>query len=113
MYYRDALFTRYPEPRVGGITNQYGAEFIESSELILSDGYLEKLDIPVTLISAEVDTFVVTEVNSYSCLKTIPDCREVLIPSTGHCLTQEEDEVLEQMWDKFDHLFDKLVTASC
>ena len=33
LYLRDTLFTRHPEQRVGGITNQYGAEFFESVRL--------------------------------------------------------------------------------
>lgn len=108
LYLRDAVFTRKPEQRVGGITNQYGLEFFKSSEYLLADGYLEKLKRPVTIISATNDTFVVTDYNSRACQDRIPNCREVTPPNTGHCLSQESDAVLETMYDEMDALLAKI-----
>ncbi len=108
LYLRDALFTRQPEQRVGGITNQYGAEFFESSDYILKPGYLDAIDMPVTLISAENDTFVVTDYNSRACAGQFPDCREITPADTGHCLPQESDAVLEQMFDEMDALLERI-----
>ena len=112
LYYRDVLFTRHPELRVGGVTNQWGAEFFESSQLMLTPGYLDEITLPVTIISAENDTFVVTSENSKACRDQISDCREVAIPGTGHCLPQESDAVVNQMMDEFDALFARITSGS-
>ncbi len=109
LYLRDAVFTRRPEQRVGGVTNQWGVEFFESSLFVNQPEFYKKLTVPVTIISAENDTFVVTEENSQACSKYIQDCLEVAIPATGHCLPQESDAVVNQMMDEFDRL---LVRAS-
>jgi len=108
LYLRDAVFTRKPEQRVGGITNQYGLEFFKSSEYLLSEGYLEKLTLPVSIISATNDTFVVTDYNSRACRDQMLDCREVTPPNTGHCLSQESDAVLETMYDEMDALLERI-----
>ncbi len=112
LYLRDAIFTRHPELRVGGVTNQWGAEFFESSQYLLADGYLDKIQTPVTIISAAYDTFVVTEYNSKACAEALPNCREVVIPNTGHCLPQENDAVVTQMMDEFDRLYDQITSKS-
>lgn len=104
LYLRDVLFTRQPEQRVGGITNQYGAEFFESSDHVLARGYLESIELPITIISAEKDTFVSNAHNAQACSERFPNCREVQPAGTGHCLSQESDAVLELMWDELDAL---------
>jgi len=101
---RDAVFTRSPEQRVGGITNQWGAEFFESSDLVRGDGYLSKINIPVQIMSAELDTFVITETNQKLCENGFPDCQDKQIAGTGHCMLQESDAVLEVMFSQLDLL---------
>lgn len=107
LYLRDVLFTRDPSQRVGGITNQWGAEFFESSDYLLKSGYLEAMDLPITLISAAKDTFVVTDYNSKACSENFPDCLEITPPGSGHCLLQESDAVLNQMFDALDALVER------
>ena len=108
LYYRDVIFTRQPELRVGGVTVQWGSEFFESSEIMQSGGYLEAIELPVTIISAENDTYVYTDVNSSACQTRFQDCREVAIAGTGHCLPQESDGVLNQMFDEMDALAERI-----
>lgn len=110
LHLRDAIFTRYPEQRVGGITNQWGAEFFDSSDYVLKDGFLEKIDVPVTIISATNDTLVETEVNSKVCANRFQDCVEVTPDETGHCLSQEEDDVLVEMFDALDGLYNRILS---
>lgn len=112
LYLRDAIFTRKPELRVGGITNQYGLAFFESSEYILKPGFLEKLSLPVTIISAANDTFVVTDYNSRACADQMPNCREVTPPNTGHCLPQENNDVLALMYAEMDALLERIKSGS-
>jgi len=107
LYLRDVIFTRKPELRVGGVTNQWGAKFFESSELINTEAFMSKLDMPVTIISASFDDFVITSENSKACASYIDDCRELTIPETGHCLSQENDAVVGQMVDEFDLLLER------
>ncbi|MGJ8562251.1 MAG: alpha/beta hydrolase [Alphaproteobacteria bacterium] len=108
LYLRDALFTRRPEQRVGGITNQFGAEFFESSDYVLQSGYLEKIDMPVSVISAVNDTFVLTDTNSQACSERFPNCREITPPKSGHCLLQEDDATLGLILRELESLVERI-----
>jgi len=109
---RDVVFTRNPSERVGGVTAQWGAEFFESSEYIRKDGYLETIDIPITLVSAEVDHFVVTDVNQSACDSRFANCQRLDLKGAGHCLLQESDTHLEEMFDKLDALLERITSIS-
>jgi len=95
---RDAIFTLRPEQRVGGVTFNWGHEFYKSSEFVLQSGYPEALNMPVTMIHAEQDDFVVTEINKDVCDMRMPNCVSVPIAGSGHCLTQETDPVLNRIY---------------
>ena len=105
---RDVIFTRNPAERVGGVTVQWGAEFFESSEYMVQTGYLEKIDIPVTLVSAEIDHLVVTELNQTVCDSRFPNCHRLDLKGAGHCLLQESDAHLEEMFDSVDELLARI-----
>ena len=109
---RDVVFTRNPAERVGGVTAQWGAEFFESSEYIRGDGYLEKIDIPMVLVSAEVDHFVVTDVNQAVCDSRFPICQRLDLKDAGHCLLQESDAHLKEMFDSLDALLERIKPIS-
>ena len=111
LYLRDAVFTHKPEQRVGGVTNQWGAEFFESSQYINRPEFFERIKVPTTIISASYDTFVVTEENSKACAAYIGECREVPIPDTGHCLPQESDAVVAQLMDEVDRLYEGIISG--
>jgi len=99
---RDAIFTRYPEQRVGGVTFNWGREFYGSSNFVLQDGYPEAIKLPVTMIHAELDNFVETSVNKTVCDTRMSDCQSLDLAGTGHCLTQETDPVLDAIYDALD-----------
>ena len=105
---RDVVFTRNPAERVGGVTAQWGAEFFESSEFIRAEGYLENIDIPLTIVSAEVDHFVVTAVNQAACDGRLPHCQKLDLKGAGHCLMQESDAHLEEIFDGLDALLERI-----
>lgn len=109
---RDVVFTRNPSERVGGVTAQWGAEFFESSEFIRAEGYLEKIDIPVTMVSAEVDHFVSTEVNQKACDSRFSNCQKLDLKGAGHCLLQESDAHLEEMFNGLDVLLERIKSIS-
>ena len=105
---RDVVFTRNPSERVGGVTSQWGAEFFESSEYIREVGYLEKIDLPIGMVSAEVDYFVSTETNQEACDNHFPDCQRLDLKGAGHCLLQESDMHLNEMFDGLDALLQRI-----
>jgi len=109
LYLRDVVFTREPHQRVGAVTNQWGAEFFESSQLMMSGEYFSDLQIPVSIISAEQDDFVDTAANQRVCSEQISDCSEIQIPGTGHCLMQEHDEDLAIVFAQINLLIAKIL----
>ena len=109
---RDVVFTRNPAERVGGVTAQWGAEFFESSEYIRADGYLENIDVPIVIVSAEIDHFVVTEVNQAACDRRFPNCQRLDLKGAGHCLLQESDAHLKEMFDSLDVLLERIQPIS-
>ena len=106
---RDAIFTLRPKQRVGGVTFKWGREFFGSSDFVLQDGYPESLNKPVTMIHAELDNFVVTEINKEVCDRRMPDCISVAIAGAGHCLTQETDSVLDEIYKSLDQVVRRAV----
>lgn len=110
--YRDVVFTRNPSERVGGVTAQWGAEFFESSVYIREPGFIESIEVPVTMVSAEVDHFVVTDVNQSACDSRFPNCRKLDLAGAGHCILQESDEHLKQMFDGLDVLLMRIKKAA-
>ncbi len=109
LYLRDVIFTREPHQRVGDVTNQWGAEFFESSQKLMQDDYLSKLRIPVSIISAQQDDFVETSANQQVCSTVIADCKDTQIEGTGHCLMQEHNEDLAIIFKEIDILMDKII----
>ena len=108
LYHRDVIFTREPDQRVGGVTYHWAAEFLESSQFILKNGYLEEIALPITIISASFDTFVRNDTITKTCSTRFPNCVEFQIPNTGHCLLQERDEVITEIYKLSEKLFERL-----
>lgn len=109
---RDVVFTRNPAERVGGVTAQWGAEFFGSSDYVRRDGYLETITIPITMVSAEVDHFVNTDLNQKVCSERFPNCVRLDLIGAGHCLFQESDELLDQMFNGLDALAQRVSKAT-
>jgi len=104
---RDAIFTLRPEQRVGGVTFNWGRQFYGSSNFVLQGGYPESISKPVTMIHAEVDNFVVTEINKEVCDSRMLDCVSISIDGAGHCLTQETDPVLDRIYNALDETVER------
>ena len=90
---------------MGGATVQFSAEIIENSEIISAPDYTAKFTLPVTLIAAENDMAIDSTYTENVCKNGFPNCKLVKIPDTGHCLTLENDLVLNQIWDEVDALW--------
>lgn len=100
----DALFVRDSAQRVGGATVQFSAEIIENGEIISAPDYAAKITLPITMIAAENDIAIDSTHTEGVCKNGFPNCKLVKIPGTGHCLTLENDTVLNAIWDEADAL---------
>ena len=105
---RDAIFTVRPKQRVGGVTFNWGRELYKSSKFVRQTGYPESIKKPVTMIHAELDKFVITEVNKQVCDARMSDCVSIAIDGTGHCLTQETDPVLDRIYNALDETIERV-----
>jgi len=105
---RDAIFTIRPEQRVGGVTFNWARQFFGSSNFVLQDGYPESISLPVTMIHAELDHFVETQVNKDVCDMRMANCVSIAIPGSGHCLTQETDPVLDEIYEALDQIVERV-----
>ncbi|WP_170144864.1 alpha/beta hydrolase [Litorimonas taeanensis] len=108
LYLRDAVFTNRPNERVGDVTNQWGAEFFESSLYIREEGYLESIRVPIYIASAEIDSFVSNATNQMACQDRLPHCRAVTYPGTGHCLPQESNAVVFSIFQEIETLAESI-----
>lgn len=106
---RDAVFTVRPEQRVGGVTFNWGREFYGSSVYVLQSGYPESIKKPVAMIHSERDNFVETEINKAVCDTRMSNCVSVPIAGTGHCLLQETDHILDQIYRSLDETVSRAV----
>ena len=64
------------------------------------------------MVSAEVDHFVDTQVNQEACDTRFPKCERLDLEGAGHCLFQESDAHLKQMFDKLDGLTTRILEAT-
>ena len=107
LHARDVVYTRNPQQRVGGVTAQWGLEFVESANWIAASPAVDALDVPVRMMLADYEVFVENDVNTAICGR-LPACEAVVLPDTAHCLTQETDAVLTRMYDALDALAETL-----
>lgn len=103
LYTRDAMYMRNPELRVGGMTFSLMGEMLENGEIVTQADRLAAMDIPVTIVVPERDVIVESAVSEAAC-DALKDCKAVEIPKSGHCLTLENDDVLNAMWDEAEGL---------
>lgn len=103
LYTRDAMYMRDPSLMVGGMTFSLMGELLENGEIVTQPERLGAMDMPVTIVVPERDVIVDSEVSLAAC-DALSDCKAVEIPKSGHCLTLENDDVLNAMWDEAEGL---------
>lgn len=108
LYLRDVNYVRHPALRVGDVTPNFLGEMIENGEIVTDSRYAAKLNVPITMIVADVDVIINSPVSEAACTDIFPDCKLVELPGTGHCLTLEDDTVFAAMWDEVDRLHARL-----
>ena len=108
LYTRDAMYMRHPELRVGGATSNWIGEIIENGEFVTQAENLKRLgSVPITMIAAANDVIIDSSVSERACEDGIEGCKLVVIPETGHCLTLENDKVINAIHDELDAMLER------
>ena len=102
LYLRDTLYVRDPSQRVGGATNQYLADLIDSGRYLQNEDFEARVQIPVHMIAAETDIIINSKISEEACTDGLPRCELRVFPNTGHCLTLENDAVQQAIFDTID-----------
>ena len=103
LYTRDAMYMREPSLMVGGMTFSLLGEMLENGEIVTQPDRLAAMDMPVTIVLPERDVIVDSTIAEAAC-NGMADCKATEIPESGHCLTLENDDVLNAMWDEAEGL---------
>lgn len=108
LYTRDVMYMRNPELRVGGATSNWIGEMIENGEYVTKAQNAAKLDgTPITMIAASEDVIIDSPFSEAACTEVFSQCKLVVIPNTGHCLTLENDNVINTIFDEADRLLER------
>ena len=90
-----------PDLALGGVTYGWLAAAFDSIDLLLSEGYAEKILSPVFIISAGRDK-IVSEAAQKAICSRIDKCRFVSISESYHEILKERDNVRNIFWREFD-----------
>ena len=90
-----------PDLALGGVTYGWLAAAFDSIDLLLSEGYAEKILSPVFIISAGRDK-IVSETAQKAICSRMDKCRFVSISESYHEILKERDNVRNIFWREFD-----------
>ncbi len=90
-----------PNLALGGVTYQWLSATFDSTELIFQPGYIEKIAIPILVISASDDKVVCTRSQARLCAR-MPDCKMIHISDSRHEILKESNEIREKFWNVFE-----------
>jgi len=108
LYTRDVMYMRDPSLRVGGVTSNWVGEIIENGEYVTHPDNAARLDgTPITMIAASEDVIIDSPFSETACTELFSECKLVIIPDTGHCLTLENDNVINTIYDEADALLER------
>lgn len=96
-----ALIDRTPDVALGGPSFAWVYSAFRSIRMVKRKGYLEKIALPVLLLSAEEDR-IVSNAGQREVATLLPDCRMVGFPGGRHELLLERDEVRDRVWEEID-----------
>jgi len=103
IYIRDAVFSEKPELRVGGATYQWFGQLMLSGEKMIKPEWTSKVDIPVMMLLADRDQIVKNEQPEQVC-DDLANCTLKIIEDSGHCIPQEVDRIVAQVYESVDDL---------
>ena len=106
-HFTDDWFRADPRLTLGGPTFGWGRQALRSMAASLAPGMLERIDLPVLLVSASGDRLV--DIASHGpVIARIRHGRHVTIEGAAHEIMMETDPLLAQFWQAFDRLADEI-----
>lgn len=90
-----------PRLALGGVTYGWTAAALRSIDILLSPGYVKKIEVPVLLVTAGKEMIVSKTAQKRIC-ERLPDCRLVTISDARHEILMERDDLQKIFWDAFD-----------
>jgi lysophospholipase len=96
-------FAADPRLRLGGPTIGWVRQAYRSFDTIDAPGYLERLTLPVLIVSAGHDTVVDTATHTRAVAR-IAGARHAIVEGARHEILLETDDLRAQFWDAFDRL---------
>lgn len=90
-----------PELTMGGATYRWLNKAYDSMDMVNEESFLEKIDVPVLILSAGKDRLVSKEAHTKSC-SLIKECEQVFFPKSKHVPTMERDEIRDRALDTID-----------
>ena len=106
-HFTDDWFRADPRLTLGGPTFGWGRQALRSMAASLAPGNLERIDLPVLLLSASGDRLV--DIASHApVIARIRGGRHVTIDGAAHEIMMETDPLLAQFWQAFDRLADEI-----
>jgi lysophospholipase len=111
VYIRDAVYTNNPELRMGTATYQWFGQTMISGEKMVKPEWTSRINIPVVMMLADRDQIVINEPPKEACA-AIDNCEIVIIEDSGHCVMQEVDRIVENVYDNVDNLVAEIRPAN-
>ena len=93
---QSALFALNPKLRTRGVTIKWLYETVDSSEKLLSEGFMENLKAPVKIFTAGDDRLVSTAAATQFC-QNLSQCSITHFEKARHCINQESAERRNQI----------------
>ena len=107
VYIRDALYTKRPELRMGSATYQWFGQLMLSGEEMIKPEWTSKVNIPVQMLLADRDQIIINDQPTQVC-KDLSNCTLKILEDSGHCIAQETDRIIEQVYKSVDDLVAKI-----
>ncbi len=90
-----------PNLALGGVTYQWLSATFDSTDIILQPGYVEKIGIPVLIISASNDRVVCVRSQTRLCHR-MANCKLRYMSDSRHEILKECDQIREKFWNIFE-----------
>ncbi|WP_375748322.1 alpha/beta fold hydrolase [Vibrio sp. HN007] len=90
-----------PELTIGGTTYRWLNKAYDSMDMVNEESFLQKIEIPVLILSAGNDRLVTKEAHDRSC-SLMNQCEQVFFPKSKHVPTMERDEIRDRALSVID-----------
>jgi lysophospholipase len=90
-----------PDLAMGGVTYGWLEAAFQSIDILQSQGYPERITIPLLMVIAGADQVVSVTAQKDLC-RRMKRCRMILIPDARHEILKEKNVYLNKFWQAFD-----------